>query len=372
MSDILLLIVDARYPSAMMPPSLVIGVHPKPVILVLNKIDLIPPPLALAWKSYFQERYSNVRVTFFTSCPAYNLRNITHYDSGLQFRKLRGKISMAREGALQIFETVKTMMEDKAQAVDLKSWEEKIKNYTEEDSEVSAEVVEPDETLHLTLGMVGHPNVGKSSLINSLVGRRVVSVSKTPGHTKHFQTIFISPTVRLCDCPGLVFPSMVPRPFQVILGSYPIPQVREPYSVVQLLAERLDLPSLLKLEAREKMTTYDICEAWAEKRGYVTARSNRPDVARAANHIMRMALEGRISLSLRPPGYNPDQWAQHPDIEIVEDLLAIHKLDTSQNIKEETFESDDESSQDDSDSDNDEKRNVNFVAKNKFTALAIE
>ena len=36
-------------------------------------------------------------------------------DSGLQFRKLRGKISMAREGALQIFETVKTMMEDKAQ-----------------------------------------------------------------------------------------------------------------------------------------------------------------------------------------------------------------------------------------------------------------
>ena len=36
-------------------------------------------------------------------------------DSGLQFRKLRGKISMAREGALQIFETVKTIMEEKAQ-----------------------------------------------------------------------------------------------------------------------------------------------------------------------------------------------------------------------------------------------------------------
>merc|ERR1712051_197508 len=112
--------------------------------------------------------------------------------------------------------------------------EEKIKNYTEEDSEVSAEVVESDETLHLTLGMVGHPNVGKSSLINSLVGRRVVSVSKTPGHTKHFQTIFISPTVRLCDCPGLVFPSMVPRPFQVILGSYPIPQVRSVFFEFQI------------------------------------------------------------------------------------------------------------------------------------------
>ena len=47
------------------------------------------------------------------------------------------------------------------------------------------------------------------------------------------------------------------------------PYLREPYSVVQLLAERLDLPKLLKLEAVEKMTTYDICEAWADKRGYV-------------------------------------------------------------------------------------------------------
>lgn len=39
----------------------------------------------------------------------------------------------------------------------------------------------------LSLGMVGQPNAGKSSLINSLMGKRVVSVSKTPGHTKHFQ-----------------------------------------------------------------------------------------------------------------------------------------------------------------------------------------
>ena len=99
------------------------------------------------------------------------------------------------------------------------------------------------------------------------MGRRVVSVSKTPGHTKHFQTIFVSPSIRLCDCPGLVFPSLVPRPFQVILGSYPIAQTREPYSVVQLLAERLDLPSMLKLEQQrsKKWTTYDICEAWAGK-----------------------------------------------------------------------------------------------------------
>ena len=63
----------------------------------------------------------------------------------------------------------------------------------------------------LTIGMIGQPNAGKSSLINSLMGKRVVSVSKTPGHTKHFQTIHITRGVVLMDCPGLVFPSIVER-----------------------------------------------------------------------------------------------------------------------------------------------------------------
>lgn len=68
----------------------------------------------------------------------------------------------------------------------------------------------------ITIGMVGHPNVGKSSLINSLISRKVVSTSKTPGHTKHLQTIFLTRQIRLADCPGIVFPSFLPRPLQVI------------------------------------------------------------------------------------------------------------------------------------------------------------
>jgi len=46
---------------------------------------------------------------------------------------------------------------------------------------------------------------------------QVVSTSRTPGHTKHFQTIYLTPTIRLCDCPGLVFPSLVNKQIQVIL-----------------------------------------------------------------------------------------------------------------------------------------------------------
>lgn len=41
-----------------------------------------------------------------------------------------------------------------------------------------------------TIGLVGYPNVGKSSTINALIGTKKVSVSATPGKTKHFQVVF--------------------------------------------------------------------------------------------------------------------------------------------------------------------------------------
>lgn len=60
MSDIVLVIVDIRYPCLMFPPSLydyVTQSLQKDMILVLNKIDLAPAPLVLAWKHYFQVRF---------------------------------------------------------------------------------------------------------------------------------------------------------------------------------------------------------------------------------------------------------------------------------------------------------------------------
>ena len=177
----------------------------------------------------------------------------------------------------------------------------------------------------LTLGTLGHPNVGKSSLINSLLGRKQVSVSRTPGHTKHFQTIFLTKTVRLSDCPGLVFPSKVPKPLQVLMGSFPIAQVREPYSVVLYLAERLELPQVLNLSlpAEEQFwSAYTIAQAWAEQRGFFTSRTSRPDTFRAANEILRMALEGVICLYFTPANYEKSNYSNHPDTEFVKDVLG--------------------------------------------------
>ena len=50
---------------------------------------------------------------------------------------------------------------------------------------------------------------------------------------------------------------------QILMGSFPIAQLREPFSAVQYLAERLDLPNLLKLqhpEQDEEWSAMDICD----------------------------------------------------------------------------------------------------------------
>ncbi len=186
--------------------------------------------------------------------------------------------------------------------------------------------------------------MGKSSLLNSLTGRKVVSVSRTPGHTKHLQTIFLTKSVRLCDCPGLVFPSLVSKPLQILAGIYPIAQLQEPYSAIRYLAERVPIIKILRLEhpasdrqsgeaqfsdKEKEWSPLDVCEAWAIKRGYFTAKASRPDVYRAANELLRMALDGRLSLSLKPRDYfkNFQSWQEHPEtIQLGEISASVEKM----------------------------------------------
>jgi len=396
-SDILLLVVDARYPAAMFPPSLynhVVKQCNKSLVLVLNKVDLIPASLALAWKDYFTTKFPQLEVVYFSSCPTYNLCVGLLNQPGLKFRRLKGRISMVTEGAKQIYQACHRILNDKGvAAVDLESWRKKIDGDEEAKVATSQGQLQGDEDkkAQLTLGMIGQPNAGKSSLINSLMGKRVVSVSKTPGHTKHFQTIFITKSVVLCDCPGLVFPSLVERPLQVLLGSFPIAQVREPFSVVQFLAEKIDLVRLLKLVPQKdldegdvklkKMSAFDVCELWAENRGYMTARSNRPDVNRSANHLLRMALDGKVTLAYLPPGYVSQNLVQkyesHPDLAQISDLLGLtsdpEEEERANHVMDDDFDSPDEQEAEDNDVEDDEEGQGEPtrlpISANKFSLL---
>ncbi|XP_051574968.1 guanine nucleotide-binding protein-like 1 isoform X1 [Myxocyprinus asiaticus] len=346
MSDVILLIVDIRHPVLQFPPALYHYVTvelKKHIILVLNKIDLCPAPLVLAWKHYLTKQFPHLHCVCFTSHPG------QPYSTVLQKRRMRKKTGYDQAGGP--IHIMRACQEITTGRVDLSSWEKKIQRDavavgTEEDrpddelesvlvehhSDVAMEMNSSTQELYkdgiLTIGCIGFPNVGKSSVLNSLVGRKVVSVSRTPGHTKYFQTYYLTPTVKLCDCPGLVLPSQVNKQLQILAGIYPVSQLQEPYSSVGYFCERTNFLSVLKLRHPDQSpgtlhepktqdwTAWDVCEAWAERRGYKTAKAARNDVYRAANSLLQLAIDGRLCLCLQPPGYTQsrDEWESHPDL----------------------------------------------------------
>ena len=62
---------------------------------------------------------------------------------------------------------------------------------------------------HFKIGLVGFPNVGKSSFINKMTQEKKAKAGKTPGKTKIVQYIGLGDGLTLCDCPGLILPQIV-------------------------------------------------------------------------------------------------------------------------------------------------------------------
>jgi ribosome biogenesis GTPase A len=171
----------------------------------------------------------------------------------------------------------------------------------------------------VTIGFVGHPNVGKTSLLNAFVGRKVASVSRTPGHTKHLQTWSLSPTVTVCDSPGLVFPvagalvrgvNVGARAVYEACGLFPIAQIRETYSAVRLLHASQDLIAAyglqhapdLRDEPVETLSPHLFCTALAERKGYRIARGKGAlDLHRAGLEVLKDCVDGALCLAFDPP-----------------------------------------------------------------------
>lgn len=59
----------------------------------------------------------------------------------------------------------------------------------------------------ISVGFVGYPNTGKSSIINSLRSKKVCKVAPIAGETKVWQYITLMKRIFLIDCPGVVYPS---------------------------------------------------------------------------------------------------------------------------------------------------------------------
>ncbi|GAB7360168.1 hypothetical protein MBLNU230_g7931t1 [Neophaeotheca triangularis] len=168
------------------------------------------------------------------------------------------------------------------------------------------------------IGLVGYPNVGKSSTINALLGAKKVSVSATPGKTKHFQTIHLSHKVVLCDCPGLVFPNFASTKAELVCnGILPIDQLREYTGPAGLVAQRIPQSFLeaiygMRIPTRPLEeggtgipTGEEMLRAYARARGFSTQGQGNPDESRAARYVLKDYVKGKLLFCQPPPSDPP-------------------------------------------------------------------
>ncbi|KAL3862415.1 hypothetical protein ACJMK2_008381 [Sinanodonta woodiana] len=178
----------------------------------------------------------------------------------------------------------------------------------------------------LTLGMVGYPNVGKSSTVNAILQMKKVPVSATPGRTKHFQTLYVDQSLMLCDCPGLVFPSFaVTKADLIINGVLPIDQMREHIPPVSLVCELIPKPVLEDHygiiipnpeegeDPNRPPTAEELLNSYGYMRGYMTSRG-LPDCPRSSRYILKEFVNGHLLYCKPPPGVDPKVFNPPPDI----------------------------------------------------------
>jgi len=169
----------------------------------------------------------------------------------------------------------------------------------------------------VNIGMVGYPNVGKSSTINVLCGAKKVSVSATPGKTKHFQTILIGNDVCVCDCPGLVFPTfMSTKADLVINGILPIDQIltNDHLAPVNLVCRRISPFQFLNLygltiapsSGFNYIRPEQLLNAHAVMRGFY-GNHGVPNVHQSARIILKDFVLGKLLYCHPPPQLSPQE-----------------------------------------------------------------
>jgi len=301
-------VVDVRHPLLHLPPALVYHISltlRKPLVVVLNKLDTVEPSSAVRWAECLRHGIPGIS-------------EVVGYSKEFLESQAYGDLQVGKGALIEACHRV--VCESPASAAPTGG---------EVLEESTGDGLREEGPSVVMLGIVGHPNVGKSSLINSLMGGKVVGVKATPGHTKTLQTLLLDERTCLCDSPGIVFPRLdVPREAQIVGALIPLAQVREPFSALRWVMERtpVQLAEVLSLkpvtlqealelrEAGVEILGFDrvaeeaefmpwspllLCARYAKQRGFV--KGGAPDCMQAGTHILQRVLDGRVPYSVRPP-----------------------------------------------------------------------
>ena len=253
-------ILDARIPASSRNPDLDEIVGGKPRLVVLNRIDQADPAMVRRWAAWFK---SQGMAVLETDCKS-------------------------RKGVGGFVPAIRAMLS------------EKLQRYQEK-----GQVGRP-----LKIMVAGIPNVGKSTFINQIAGRKSAKAENRPGVTRGKQWITVDQGLLLLDTPGILWPKFEDREVGMRLAY--TGAVKDDIMDLETLSSGLlallwrqypeAVANRYKIEAEPDAQGYALLEAVGRKRGFLIS-GGEVDTERAARMVLeeyRSGKLGRFTLDLPP------------------------------------------------------------------------
>jgi len=252
-------LLDARIPAASRNPDIDRLAAGKPRLVILNRCDLADPAATARWRRWFQAQGIAILET-----------------DARSGRGVNGFVPAVRE-----------LLKDK------------LAEY-----EAKGQVGRP-----LRVMILGIPNVGKSTFINKVAGRKAAIAGDKPGVTRGRQWISIDAGLDLLDTPGILWPKFDSQEVGELLAITNAIKAdvldKETLGANFMLRLRDNYPDALreryKLEADPALNGFELLEQAAKKRGFLVSRGEY-DIERMANTLLKEYHEGKLGrLTLEMP-----------------------------------------------------------------------
>lgn len=264
MVDLILELVDARAPLASRSTLLSELIGDKPLFIIINRADQVEKEQSDAYKRYFETICERAFV-----CDSVSGKGINGLRKALESYKSPKMLSMEQRG----------INKRKLRAM-----------------------------------VIGIPNVGKSTLINRLIGKKLAAAEDRPGVTRGRQWLLLSDSVELLDTPGILQPKLEGEDGVLLALAGAIKEnIYDDYTLsIELLkilkgSYRKRLEKRYKLNISSDISPSELLALMARKRGYIL-RGGELDLERISKNLIDEFQSGKLGkICLQKAGENLGQ-----------------------------------------------------------------